>query len=111
MEEKERLDAENLQMQEENRRREYEKRLAAAKDAVSAEIITQNEILRRKKLSDEEYLNQLKASAEVQKSVLNRLKDEIRVIYQDIAEYAQTGWRIRSAHSRSWRISCRIMEA
>lgn len=91
LEEKERLDAENLQMQEENRRREYEKRLAAAKDAVSAEIITQNEILRRKKLSDEEYLNQLKTSAEVQKSVLNRLKDEIRVIYQDIAKYAQTG--------------------
>lgn len=88
-EESKRLEEENERIKEQNRRREYEKRLASAKNAVNAEIIKQNEILRRKKLADEEYLDQLKKTAEAERLALEEVKDNIRTIYADIADYAE----------------------
>ena len=88
-EESQRLKEENERIAEQNRRREYEKRLASAKNAVNAEIIKQNEILRRKKVADEEYLDQLKKTAEAERLALEEVKDNIRTIYADIADYAE----------------------
>lgn len=90
--EKERLDGENASLEEEKRQREYRKRLASAKDAVSTENIKQNEILRRKKAADAAYLEQLKASAEAEKAVLAQLESDIREIYGDIASEAENNF-------------------
>ncbi|MBQ3226048.1 MAG: hypothetical protein IJB48_03210 [Clostridia bacterium] len=88
LQEKQRLDAENAQREEANRRKEYQKRLASAKNATNAQLIRQKEALRLKKLSDEEYLDSLKQAAEKEKEILESLKSDIRDIYRDIAEYA-----------------------
>ncbi len=88
-EELQRLEEENERIAEQNRRKQYEKRLASAKNAANAEIIKQNEILRRKKYADEQYLKELKKTAEAERLVFEKLKDNIRKIYSDIADYAE----------------------
>ncbi|MBR5157921.1 MAG: hypothetical protein IKW59_09170 [Clostridia bacterium] len=64
LEESERLEAEYAKIAEETKRLEYSKRLAAAKNATNREIVEKNELLRLKKLADNEYLEQLKQTAE-----------------------------------------------
>lgn len=88
LEESKRLEKEHARMEEETKRLEYEKKLAAAKNATNREIVEQNEVLRRKKLADKEYLEQLKQTAEQEKNILKQLKEEIKNIYSDIAQYA-----------------------
>ncbi len=87
--EKERLTKENALLEENKRQREYQIRLASAKDAVTAEKIMQDEILRRKELADDQYLEQLKQTAEKEKTILEQLKEDVRDIYSDIAQYAE----------------------
>lgn len=90
--EMERLDNENALLEEEKQQREYRKRLASARDAASAESIKQNEILRRKKAADAEYLAQLKASAEAEKAVLAQLEKDVKEIYGDIVSEAENNF-------------------
>ena len=89
LQEKERLDSENAALEEQLRQKEYQMRLASARNAASAEKIKQNEILRRKKAADEEYLAQLKKTAEAEKTVLAQLLEDVREIYRDITREAE----------------------
>ncbi len=88
LKEKERLETQNEQAQENARRKEYQKRLAAAKTEANAQLIRQKEAVRLKKLSDKEYLESLKKAAEQEKEILTQLKEKVRGIYRDIAAYA-----------------------
>ncbi len=88
LEESKRIEEEHSRLEEEIKRLEYSKRLAAAKNATNREIVERNEVLRRKKLADKEYLEQLKQTAENEKKIFKNLKEEIKEVYGDIAQYA-----------------------
>lgn len=89
--ERERVEAEQDEADEARRVREYEKRLASAKDAAERDEIIAEERLRLKKRADDAYLAQLKKSSEREREIIDQLKDDITAIYKDIAEYAENG--------------------
>ncbi len=89
--ERERVEAEQDEADEARRVREYEKRLASAKDETEMEEIIAEERLRLKKRADDAYLAQLKESSEREREIVDQLKDDITAVYKDIAEYAENG--------------------
>ncbi len=89
LEEKERLDKEYDELDEAERAMEYQKRLEEAQSREEKEQIIEKERLRLKKRADQEYLDQLKDSAEKERQIVDQLKEDITATYKDIAQYTR----------------------
>lgn len=90
LEEKERINKEQAEIDERERVREYEKKYAAAKTQEERDELMWEERLRLKKEADKKYLEQLKTAADNERDVMDQLKKDITATYKDIAEYAES---------------------
>lgn len=91
--EKKRIDDERAKQEEEKNIKEYNERLANAKTAAEAEEIKQKEILRLKKLADDNYLKSLEEKAKNEKAIIEKIKDNIVGIYTDMAKEAESSMK------------------
>ncbi|MGN1098074.1 MAG: hypothetical protein ACI4SS_04170, partial [Clostridia bacterium] len=90
LEEKERINRLNDSEDEARRVRQYEKKLSQAKTWAEQEEIIEEERLRLRKRADSKYLEQLQATAERERDIIEQLKDDITAAYKDIAEYVES---------------------
>ena len=100
LKEKERLKKEEATEEEAIRQKEYEERLASAKNNLSVEKATRNETLRLQKKANEEYLAQLQEAARQEREILKQLKSDVKDIYDDILSFAEEHI-IETAETRS----------
>lgn len=89
LEEKERIEREQAEIDERELIREYNKKIAAAKTWQDKEELIWEEKLRLKKNADKKYLEQLKSQSEDEREVMDALKEDITQTYKEIAEYAE----------------------
>lgn len=87
--EKERMEAENETEEERKKEKQYQEKLAKAKNAAERAEIIEEERLRKKKAVDEEYLEQLKNTADAEREILDDLQKDITKLYNEIAERAE----------------------
>lgn len=87
--EKERIDAEREKREEEQREKEYQKRLKNAKTAAEIEEIKQEEILRKQKIAEDKYLEELRAKFDEEQKILEEQKNAIVSAYTEIAKSAK----------------------
>ncbi len=86
--EKDRIDQARAAEEEAKQAAEYEQKLKDAKDAQEREKIQQEELARIQKAGEDARLAQLKETADNEKKIMDALKDDIRAVYSDIADYA-----------------------